>query len=489
VGAKLAPKIHPLEKALLGVVAAHLVFLPWALGTMHVWSQGISFGLSVLSILIALQPRYYDGEYTEGKPFTLHTRPKLLRFPIFWIGLLLFVYILIQALNPAWEYARNDKVWWLQGVSCIDWLPTGMRTPFDQASPWRSLMIYSSAWLTACAVWIGFTRRRCLHALFVVLVVNGVLFALVGLAQKLTGADEMLWCIPARSDYFFATIIYKNHAAAYLNLILMAAFGLALWHSDRAARQMSRSDPSFVILLGALLLFTADLFTNSRMGMVLGAAGLLLGLAAYGIRTLQHREMLGNPLPFLLTAAFLAAFLAIGLSRVDWSKISERYAALWTDDKVTSIESRNVARQATLEMFMDSPLTGWGAGSFRFYFPVYQQRYPKIMTGVPELIQGKAVQRRLSWQYAHNDFVQGLAELGMLGGLLVAGICGFWIYSFSRIRRWVHPVGFSVVAVSALTAVHCWVDFQLHCPANLVTLGFILTAGLSWIVLEERIRA
>jgi O-antigen ligase len=483
---KESPPVHPLERALLVVVALHLVFLPWALGTMHVWSQCVSFGLSIVSFGLAVRPRNYTGEYTEEAPFRLHPLRKLMHFPIFWLGLLLLLYILIQALNPAWEYVTNGSFWWMQGIPCIEWLPTGMRTPFAQASPWHSLMIYSSAWMTVCAIWIGFTRRRCLHGLLVVLVINGTLFALVGVAQKLTGAREILWFLPESVDFFFATIIYKNHAAAFLNLILMAALGLALWHHERASQQLARSDPSFTVLIGALLLFTADLFTNSRMGMILGATGILLGLAAFGISVLQERKLVGGPLPLLLMAMFLAGFLGFGLSRVDWSQISKRFAALWSDDNGTAVESRNLAREATWEMFQDNPVTGWGAGSFRFYFPVYQQRYPEIFNQSYMRNGKKVIGRRLYWEYAHNDYVQCLAEFGLIGSALVAAICGYWLVAFGRQRRWTHPVALGAVGALGLTATHCWVDFQLHNPANLITLGALLTLALSWTAFSRK---
>jgi O-antigen ligase len=343
--------------------------------------------------------------------------------------------------------------------------------------------------MTVCAVWIGFTRRRCLHGLLVVLVVNGVLFALVGIAQKLTGAKEILWNLPPHSTYFFATIIYKNHAAAYMNLILMAALGLALWHHKRAGEEMARSDPSFAIMIGALLLFMADFFTNSRMGMLLGTTGFLLGLAAFGVFVLRRRKMIGSPLPLLLTGVLLTGFLGYGLSQVDWSRISERFSSLWadiSDDKGASVEYRNLSRHATWEMFLDNPATGWGAESFRFYFPVYQQRYPKIFNQSYMRNGKKVIGPRMFWQYAHNDYVQCLAELGLIGSALVAAICGYWLVAFGRLRRWKHPVALGAVGALGLTATHCWVDFQLHSPANLLTLGVLLTLALNWATLKRR---
>ena len=71
----MARRLHPLETALLAVVAAHLLFLPWALGTMHVWSQSISFGLSAMSSGLAPWPRNYPGLGDSGLPFRVRMLP------------------------------------------------------------------------------------------------------------------------------------------------------------------------------------------------------------------------------------------------------------------------------------------------------------------------------------------------------------------------------------------------------------------------------
>src|SRR5258708_1212761 len=124
--------LHPLEKAVLWVVALHLCFLPWALGTMHAWSQVTSLGLSAVGLALALIPRVYGGDLGPGfqiggqtsedrgqnvderrnpstsrppssvlrppsSAFRLTMWPRLLHFPIFWIGLALLGYIALQA--------------------------------------------------------------------------------------------------------------------------------------------------------------------------------------------------------------------------------------------------------------------------------------------------------------------------------------------------------------------------------------------------------
>ncbi len=125
-------QIHHLERLLVWVVAAHLVFLPWALGGMRQWGQWTSLGLSIVGFVIALIPRDYTEDHTGAGAFRLVCWPKLVTFPLFWLGLAMLVYVAMQAFNPAWIFVRNEKVWWMQAVAHVTWLPSGVRVPFER---------------------------------------------------------------------------------------------------------------------------------------------------------------------------------------------------------------------------------------------------------------------------------------------------------------------------------------------------------------------
>lgn len=62
-------------------------------------------------------------------------------------------------------------------------------------------------------------------------------------------------------------------------------------------------------------------------------------------------------------------------------------------------------------MFQDNWLWGWGAGSYRFYFPIYQQAYPEHW-GIGS--------KRFVWYHAHNDWLEYLTEYGVVGCGLAA---------------------------------------------------------------------
>ncbi len=459
---KISAPIHPLEKALLAVVAIHLVFLPWALGTMHVWSQSVSFALSLLSIGLALRTRYYSGEFTDGHPFHLHTRPKLFRFPIFWIGLAFLFYILIQALNPAWEYVTDGRYWWMRGISCIDLLPTGMRTPFADASPWRSLMIYSSAWMTTCAVWIGFTRRRTLRTLLIILAVNGAILALIGLAQRAMGATEILGFLKSPYPDFAATFINRNHGAAYLNLMLAVSSAVAFWYYRRQLRRGEYSSPALLFGFFALLIALMVLYTYSRGGGFLMIGFLVVAVGFVGRRLLFSTEPGHSPVVAIVIAVLVVGFIGQGLYSLKTDQIKERIDDISKDLKAGGDYSRWVAAGATWEMAQDQLVEGWGAGSFRFYFPVYQKRHPDILDD-PD------THKRLLWEHAHDDYLELLAEVGAIGcGILAVGVL-FYAIQLTGLRIWRHQPATLLLLGCVATALHATVDFPFFCPAILIT--------------------
>ena len=121
--------------------------------------------LAVAAFAISLLPRTIHPEESGGNTLRLVPGRRLLRFPVFWLGLLLLGYVALQASNPVWAYITDGKYFWMMRIPGADWLPPGVRVPFEKWGPWRSFMVFGGAWLTVCAIWIGFTRRRTLQIL------------------------------------------------------------------------------------------------------------------------------------------------------------------------------------------------------------------------------------------------------------------------------------------------------------------------------------
>ncbi len=470
--------LHPREKLLLGIIVAHLSFLPWALGTAPLWAQLISLAFAFLGFIVALSPRYYTSELAGGPPFSLLTWPKLLRFPLFWVGLALFAYIALQGFNPAWEYIERDRLWWMQQIPHIDWLPQGTRNPFRLGGPWRLLLIYASAWLVVCSIWVGFTRRRTLRYLLVALISNGVLFTAFALLQRLTDAKQIYWSWTSPNASFFGSFIYKNHAGAYLLLILGATCALAAWHYVRGRRKLEKSTPVGVLVFFATILAVA-IYVSYARGATLFAA-LFLAFAAGVALVLHWRQPaeLRKPFVGVVFLLGLGAFLYVGADSLSAERAWRRLQRIADASDVT-IGSRQAAARAAFDMFKDNWAWGTGAGSFRFLFPAYQQNYPEIF---------EARKHRQFWDFAHNDIIQIPAELGAFGIAVIAfGFC-FWLWRLLSVKFIRSPLSVLLVGCAVVLVAHSWTDFLFYNPAILITWCSLWPIAALWPALEERRR-
>ncbi len=469
-------KTHPAEHAVFALVSLHLVFLPWALGTMRPWAQFISAGLAVTGFVLALLPRAYTGEHTAAEPFRLSTWPKLIRFPIFWIGLALLGYITIQGLNPAWAYRTDGKNWWMAAIPHQTWLPTGVSAPFDEWNQWHLLLIYASAWLTVCTVWIAFTRRRTLRHLLIVVALNGTLLALFGVLQQQLGNGKIFSVIVSPSLFPFASFIYKNHAGAYLNLTLAVAGGLAGWYHVRSTRRLQKSDPGPLFAFFALCIAVGVIASLAR-----GATVAMLGFVLVGAVTFishQFRAPRASQRPVVTVAMLLifAAFLATGVFALRSRDVLSRLAKGVTQED-TALAARQLATTAALEMLGEHWLRGVGAGSFHFLFPTYQARHLDLLV--------KNGEQRY-WEHAHNDLVQFPIELGVAGTGLLLLAAGSWTRRLLRERFWRNPVSAAAVTGVMLTLAGAWWDFPFQCPAILVTWCVLWAAAVMWPRFEEK---
>ena len=428
--------IHPTEQAVLWLVSAHLIVLPWFLGSMWPKAQFTSLGLALAGFVVALLPRNYTEEHTGSGSFRLLTWPKLVKFPLFWIGLLFLGYVALQGLNPVWSWQTDGRSFWMkQNPDHNPWLPRGIEAPFARWSPWRMLVIYSAAWLTVCTLWIGLTRRRSLQILLMVLGLNGLLLAIFGIAQRLFGNGKIFWFFDSPNSSFFASFVYKNHAGAYLLLTLAVTVGLAGWFYLRGLRRLEKSNPSGVLAFFATCIAVSILTSYARgatLTMLVFLSVCIVGFIIHQVR--QPAENRKHVVLIVLVLVF-GYFLKTGFealrSKEAWDRIR---AGVMRED--LSLEAREGATKTALKMLEENWTTGVGAGAFRHLFPIYTHRYPK---NFPE------GGNRLFWEHAHNDIVQIPIELGAGGMALVLLGFGYWGVRLLRSYFWENPLSSAVV--------------------------------------------
>jgi O-antigen ligase len=119
-------------------------------------------------------------------------------------------------------------------------------------------------------------------------------------------------------------------------------------------------------------------------------------------------------------------------------------------------EVRPVSFKNTVEMIRDFPMAGTGLGTYLYAYPMYEKKYSG------ELLE-----------HAHNDYLELLAEGGIVGGgLMVVVAFGALIWLFARWARrrdhLVRGVGLGCLVGIVSILIHSLTDFNLHITVNAV---------------------
>jgi O-antigen ligase len=127
--------------------------------------------------------------------------------------------------------------------------------------------------------------------------------------------------------------------------------------------------------------------------------------------------------------------------------------------------------RAAWDIWLAHPVTGAGLGGFKLLsMPVLLAAYPD---GPPP---HGAVERLLQ---AHNEPLQLLAELGVVGGAIAAALLIVWARATARNHSWPPLMRFGLLGgVGAFVVASCF-GFPLHVPLTGLMLVFVLVLGVA----------
>jgi O-antigen ligase len=281
------------------------------------------------------------------------------------------------------------------------------------------------------------------------LVSLGFLVSLLAIVQYFTPNGKIYWFLVLRHGGVpFGPFVNPNHFAGFVELT--DPIGLTLLFSGTLRRDKL---PLLILLtvvpIGALVL------SASR-------GGITIFLFEFVLLTFLMRRP-GKGSRHLLKAsglALLAGLFAIWLG-VGWTV--ERFENLTRGD--ISRNRRVSMLTDTWQIFHDHPWSGTGLGTLETVYPRYESYY-----------DGRVV------DHAHNDYVELLADTGLIGGVCMFGFIALLVWrGWSDLRATRNPVcrSFycgSLVACAGLL-LHSMVDFNLHIPSN--ALVFFLLAAMA----------
>ena len=442
--------------------------------TLHVLLIGGLFTLSSAIINIRFSKFPYFSLSNQ-------TFRRLISWPPFWFSFIFLLYLLIGALNPAAEVVRDERGWWVEAVQAplATWLPTSVRSDYQPMNAWRVLASFIAAFALLWGLWAGITRRKPVLLVLWCLLLSGTGMGLVAILQHLTEAKAVLWTFPSSNKHFWGSFFYRNQAAAYLNLILVVAGVLFFYHAKRARDFAKSGGPHFLCFVFFALTVASIGLALSRGGILLGGiltVSFLVSLVFFGLQSIFHPR---NFWLSLIPVGILGLGTFLAFSYIDFDAIEERFGDIGGTIDTADQDVRAISTQATWAMAQDRIVLGWGGGSFRYIFPMYQRNYPEIYHYYYREDRGW-IGRKI-FHYAHNDIVQFIAEYGFIGSGLVL-LTLVWII-FPAFHNFSFSAFFILVGF-ATSMSHAFLDFIFNSPAYWMSFLGLLAASSKLLQLE-----
>jgi len=309
------------------------------------------------------------------------------------------------------------------------------------------------------------------------IVVYAFLLALFAIFQFFSSHGLIYWTVPS-PGWTFGPYVNHNHYAGLMEMLiplLVAGVLAALRRRPSLASSnvvsirhkasgdgpqnllaptgRESSTSALAVFLGFVVLIpvVSLLLSGSRGGLVSLVVEVLLAAVVIFLRGPANARKITAVLgsSALLAAALFFVWMAPRqiLERLETvADISHSPEVRMGDRLVTSRDSLRILR--------DHPWIGAGLGSFETVFPRYQ-----------------SLPGDLTWDHAHNDYVEALAETGAAGAALI--LCAlalfFWLAFRNlreRLRQTAGWMQFGATLGCCGLLVHSFVDFNLHIPAN-----------------------
>jgi O-antigen ligase len=414
-----------------------LCFASLAWGGNEPWSMAVIACGSVLALALRLSWDAFRGSLRLTKTWLL---APLALYP---------AYVGMQAVHPLTGYPESRSL-----------LPFTVE-PHTTGVYFLLLLSYSCITI---AVAIGFESRRSIRWFMLGIVGLGVFQAVYGLIQYL-GDYKYIWDYPISGNIARGTIINRNHYSLFLNLSLSAGLGylyfrsIRLLHGENLKIRRIISSPGSGKLAWMLLWLAvcglALVMSMSRMGILAMFAALFVMLVA-GKASERGKRTAVLGLSLLFAIVGLALYTGIDAVLERFEKVSD--SGYFEKDRLP-------IWQDAWRMIGHQPATGTGLGTFRWTFPAYESFEPDVPA-----------------RYAHNDYLQTLAETGLPGlAILLTAFVICWKEALSNLNGSDDPlikgIGLTTLGILTAAALQEITDFSLYTPG--VALCFAALAGLN----------
>jgi O-antigen ligase len=436
-----------LRSIIFFLLCTMLIVSTIAYGAVDPWATALLSIFAGLIVLLWLGYSFFSREWRFST--------NLLQLPL--LGLLLISFIQLLPLRSA---DVSTDLLSIPAVSSLSLDPYATRLFIVQ------LCVYL-VFFAACLTFLENERRQ--RIIVFTIITFASVMAFFGIIQSLTNTNPntILGMRESPGAFPFATFVNRHHFAAFMNMGIGVTLGLLYGKS-------TKQDKRLLLIIALVLMGIAMMFTGSRGGILslLGVVGFVIllnltvkkhGDASDG----EERNSFRLSKNFLLIGSGLLLILILIGSASFFGGESSVVRSIGLDSQSDISNGRGHFWKTTLQIILHNPIFGVGFDAFGMAFTRYD-----TWNGTLRIEQ------------AHNEYLQMLAEGGILGFACLAAFIYFLFKQGLRIIRRSEDRFRSGVAVGALAGcfgilIHSFFDFPLRTPSN--AFFFLTLASLATI--------
>ncbi len=461
-----------LDTAMGALVMIALIAAPWLFGTTENWSVWTLNVLCYLTGVLLLGKwilRWQSGalaveRITYKKDPMLRPGVRMVQ-AMATLTIAILFYCVLASLNARATFYPDEHRF--EYHRYVTWLPF----TYDSTLTWQTFWNYVAL---ACFFWafrdwllhppreeaaesevvLGLPPR--FRRFFWVVALNTTFLALVGIFQRLSGTENLLWLRRGygNAENMFGPFAFNGNAAQYINLAwpLMVGF----WWTEREKARLRVWDgrktgggAHMLLLLCAVISGAAPIIATSQGGTLVALAM----LAATAFIFLVHRR--GSWRTRCVVLLVCAGVISLG-GALGWDQLAPTLRERFRTPYANPSEVYDNAKQ----MALDYPLFGIGPGAFRALYQMYRKD--------PEQ----------SWQaFLHDDWLEIQVTFGWVGSMLILGLLGL------TLTRWFLPGGvfgqWEFVAMLWVAAAGCLAHAKFSFPLQVYSILLLLLAELA----------
>lgn len=321
----------------------------------------------------------------------------------------------------------------------------------------RGFMIFSSSFLILLIVPSLIKNRRSLNACLKLILIFSIFQSIFGIIIYFFNINNIPFLY--KKLYYFesvtGTYINRNNFSFFLIIsFIISIYYLNFYQKYFLPKSLNiykflLSD-LFLIRLCILIISIAIILTKSRAGNLTFLI-ILISIALHDL--IKYKKI--TFLNFSIFSILIIDLIFIG-QMVGGDHTLQRFAA-------TSFEgerSRLEVFQIGLNEFLNFPIFGYGLGGFEI---IYANKYNDSY---------------LFYDHIHNDIIEYLGELGLIGFLILFIVIPIVIFKTIFVKDQISEIKNITLFSSIALIVHCNLDFSFHIPGNIFYIFLIMGIGL-----------